>query len=202
MKKKFVLMIAIVLVAATACALLVGCAPKTPVDFMDKWLDSNNKAMVMGDTEISIYGNVAMAKTKKGDLESVSYTEITDDSINMYSSRVVDGKTTWSAFSMTKAEFKEMYKLETDDVTMNDVLKSSIEFDKDDYKDFEKNFTKENGVYVGNAGTEFEGVSITIAAKEMTISMTMGETKVEATYKIGCDKIEISQEAKDALVKE
>ncbi len=36
MKKKFVLMIAIVLVAATACALLVGCAPKTPVDFMDK----------------------------------------------------------------------------------------------------------------------------------------------------------------------
>ena len=39
--------------------------------------------MVMGDTEISIYGNVAMAKTKKGDLESVSYTEITDDSINM-----------------------------------------------------------------------------------------------------------------------
>ena len=54
------LIIAIVLVAATACALLVGCAPKTPVDFMDKWLDSNNKAMVMGDTEISIYGNVAL----------------------------------------------------------------------------------------------------------------------------------------------
>ena len=35
MKKKFVLIIAIVLVAATACALLVGCAPKTPADFME-----------------------------------------------------------------------------------------------------------------------------------------------------------------------
>ena len=52
---------------------------------MDKWLNSNNKAMVMGETEINIYGNVAMARTKIGDTESVSYTEITDDSINMYS---------------------------------------------------------------------------------------------------------------------
>ncbi len=33
MKKKFVLVIAIVLIAVTACVLLVGCAPKAQLTF-------------------------------------------------------------------------------------------------------------------------------------------------------------------------
>ena len=142
MKTKFVLVIAIVLIAVTACVLLVGCAPKSPTDFLDKWLSSNSKSMKSGDTVISIYGNVAVSKSKVGNEEFVSYTELDGDNLNMYNGRNQNGKIVWSKSSMTMKEVKEMFRLEEDLKNISDIFKLQMEISPEEFKDFDKNLRK------------------------------------------------------------
>ncbi|MDE6967950.1 MAG: hypothetical protein K2P12_04750 [Clostridia bacterium] len=198
MKKKLVLVVAVMLIVVAACALLVGCAPKNPADFMDKWLDSNAKYMKMAGVEVGINGNISVSKAKIGDNESISYTEISGDNIITYTGVKVGETTTWTKKTMTKAEAKEMLGLKEDIKSINDIIKSQIDFDADDFKDFDKNYTKKDGVYVGNKDTEFEGITIKMTSKEMTITMGEGEEKIEVIYKIGYEKISIPKEAKEA----
>lgn len=198
MKKKFVLVIAIVLIAVTACVLLVGCAPKSPTDFLDKWLSSNSKSMKSGDTVISIYGNVAVSKSKVGNEEFVSYTELDGDNLNMYNGRNQNGKIVWSKSSMTMKEVKEMFRLEEDLKNISDIFKLQMEISPEEFKDFDKNFTKKDGVFVGNEDGEFKGTTIKLSAKEMVITIGDGDKAVVTTYTIGCDKISIPDEAKNA----
>lgn len=198
MKKKLVLVIAIVLVAVTACVLLVGCAPKNPSDFLEKWFDSNSKYMNMGNVEIGIYGNIAYTKTKINDKEYYGYMEIDGDNIISYSGAEVDGKVAWTKKTMTKAQAKEMLHLEADIESINDIIKQQMEFSSEDFKDFDKNFTKKDGVYVGNEETDLEGVKVKLSNKEMVLTFTEGETEITCTLGIGYDKITIPKEAKDA----
>ena len=198
MKKKFVLVIAIVLIAVTACVLLVGCAPKSPTDFLDKWLSSNSKSMKSGDTVISIYGNVAVSKSKVGNEEFVSYTELDGDNLNMYNGRNQNGKIVWSKSSMTMKEVKEMFRLEEDIKNISDIFKLQMEISPEEFKDFDKNFTKKDGVFVGNEDGEFKGTTIKLSAKEMVVTIGDGDKAVVTTYTIGCEKISIPDEAKNA----
>lgn len=198
MKKKFVLVIAIVLIAVTACVLLVGCAPKSPTDFLDKWLSSNSKSMKSGDTVISIYGNVAVSKSKVGNEEFVSYTELDGDNLNMYNGRNHNGKMVWAKSSMTMKEVKEMFRLEEDIKNISDIFKLQMEISPEEFKDFDKNFTKKDGVFVGNEDGEFKGTTIKLSAKEMVVTIGDGDKAVVTTYTIGCDKISIPDEAKNA----
>lgn len=198
MKKKFVLVIAIVLIAVTACVLLVGCAPKSPTDFLDKWLSSNSKSMKSGDTVISIYGNVAVSKSKVGSEEFVSYTELDGDNLNMYNGRNHNGKMVWAKSSMTMKEVKEMFRLEEDIKNISDIFKLQMEISPEEFKDFDKNFTKKDGVFVGNEDGEFKGTTIKLSAKEMVVTIGDGDKAVVTTYTIGCEKISIPDEAKNA----
>ena len=188
MKKKFVLVIAIVLIAVTTCVLLVGCAPKSPTDFLDKWLSSNSKSMKSGDTVISIYGNVAVSKSKVGN----------GDTLNMYNGRNQNGKMVWSKSSMTMQEVKEMFHLEEDLKNISDIFKFQMDLNPDEFKDFDKDFTKKDGVFVGNEDGKFKGTTIKLSAKEMVVTVGEGEKAVITTYTIGCDKISIPDEAKNA----
>lgn len=198
MKKKFVLVIAIVLIAVTTCVLLVGCAPKSPTDFLDKWLSSNSKSMKSGDTVISIYGNVAVSKSKIGNEEFVAYTELDGDTLNMYNGRNQNGKMVWSKSSMTMQEVKEMFHLEEDLKNISDIFKFQMDLNPDEFKDFDKDFTKKDGVFVGNEDGKFKGTTIKLSAKEMVVTVGEGEKAVITTYTIGCDKISIPDEAKNA----
>lgn len=198
MKKKLVLVVAIVLVAVTACVLLVGCAPKNPSDFLDKWFDCNSKYMKAGNIEVGINGNIAYTKTKINDKEIYAYMEIDGDNVINYNGAEIDGKIVWTKKTMTKAEAKEMLKLDTDIENINDIIKEQMEFSSEDFKDFDKNFTKKDGVYVANEGTDLEGVTVKLSSKEMAVTFTEGETEVTITLGIGYDKITIPKEAKDA----
>ena len=198
MKKKLVLVIAIVLVAVTACVVLAGCAPKNPSDFLEKWFDSNSKYMNMGNIEIGINGNIAYTKTKINDKDYYSYIEIDGDNVISYSGVVADNKIVWTKKTMTKAQAKEMLRLDKDIESINDIIKGQMEFSSEDFKDFDKNFTKKDGVYIANENTDLEGVTIKLSTKEMIMTFTEGELEVTYTLGIGYDKITIPKEAKDA----
>ncbi len=198
MKKKLVLIIAIVLVAVTACVMLVGCAPKNPSDFMEKWLNSNSKSFKLGEMEVSIYGNISYGVSKIGDNEYISYTEIDGDNVITYSGVTVDGKTTWTKKTVTKAAMKEMLGLDKDFESLNDILMQQTGVSADDLKDFEEKSTKKDGVYVGNEDTDWEGITIKLSSKEMVITEGEGEGARVYTFTIGAKKITIPQEAKDA----
>ncbi len=175
-----------------------GLCTKSPTDFLDKWLSSNSKSMKSGDTVISIYGNVAVSKSKVGNEEFVSYTELDGDNLNMYNGRNQNGKMVWAKSSMTMKEVKEMFHLEEDLKNISDIFKLQMEISPEEFKDFDKNFTKKDGVFVGNEDGEFKGTTIKLSAKEMVVTIGDGDKAVITTYTIGCDKISIPDEAKNA----
>lgn len=194
MKKKFVLMIAIVLVAATACALLVGCAPKTPADFMEKWSNSSTKAIINDKLTVQITENAAFSKIILDDK---------GEKIDVYLGykASADAKMGWEAGTLTKEEFEEFFNVEFTDFTtmMKDQYAKVID---ELNKVFADNFTKEKGVYVGNKDTDYEGTTIKITAKEMIMTEKIDEEKSEEIkFVIGCDEIVIPDEAKEALAK-
>jgi len=47
MKKKLVLIVAVVLIAITACACLAGCVPNRPDRYMGTWLTANIKLWLL-----------------------------------------------------------------------------------------------------------------------------------------------------------
>lgn len=206
MKKKFVLIIAIVLVAATACALLVGCAPKTPADFMEKWVNNSSKAIINDKVTVQINGDIAYAKViqdESGEKYQISYMEVNGDNINMYIGYKTgaDAKLIWQAETLTKEKYENYFGVEFTDLTT--MMKEQYAKVMDQLnKDFADNFTKEKGVYVGNKDTDYEGTTIKITAKEMIMTEKIDEEKSEEIkFVIGCDEIVIPDEAKEALAK-
>lgn len=206
MKKKFVLMIAIVLVVATACALLVGCAPKTPADFMEKWANNSSKAIINDNLTVQINGDIAYSKViqdESGEKYQVSYMEVNGDNINFYIGYKTgaDAKLIWQAETLTKEKYKDYFGAEFTDLTSMIKEQYAKVMDKIS-EEFEANFTKEKGVYVGNKDTDYEGIAIKLSAKEMVMTKQVSDNKVEEVkYVIGCDAIVIPDEAKEALAK-
>ena len=85
MKKKVVLVIAIALIAVTMCVMLVGCSPKNPVDFLDKWEKAEAKAYYTASAECLINGDTLIIKDKS--IAGSEYTyiyEIVGDKFNCY----------------------------------------------------------------------------------------------------------------------
>ncbi len=206
MKKKFVLMIAIVLVATTVCALLVGCAPKTPADFMEKWSNSSTKAIINDKLTVQITENAAFSKIildDKGEKYQVSYMVMNGEKIDVYLGykASADAKMGWEAETLTKEEFEEYFNVEFTDFT--NMMKAQYAKVIDELnKVFADNFTKEKGVYVGNKDTDYEGTTIKITAKEMIMTEKIDEEKSEEfKFVIGCDEIVIPDDAKEALAK-
>lgn len=183
MKKKLVLVVAIVLVAITACACLAGCVPSRPDKFVESWAKSGNKAMVVMGQEIGINGNKIIVKTND---ENMIIYEEKSDSLNVYTCAL--GKWTAVSIEMTKEEAKQ-YK----------ELKEGFKSDKVDgfetvQNDFEKNFEKKDGKWVGKG--LLAAVSFEINGNELSMS-TIG---VELPMKLILNyKISIPAEAKAAL---
>jgi len=116
----------------------------------------------------------------------------------MYNGRNQNGKMVWSKSSMTMQEVKEMFHLEEDLKNISDIFKFQMDLNPDEFKDFDKDFTKKDGVFVGNEDGKFKGTTIKLSAKEMVVTVGEGEKAVITTYTIGCDKISIPDEAKNA----
>lgn len=184
MKKKLILVVAILIIVITAIALLVGCAPKNPTDYLKRFSKSNSKVVVKYDNNgiesctawsekliVLVNGTTINVFEKDGD-KVIYYC-------GFFESYIRDGdiKVKWieknydgfqgyfngaSDFSETVAyienSFKEILILE---------------------KDLEEYFKKENGVYLGS-GADYDGMIIKINKNEMSI-------KYDANDSIECD---------------
>lgn len=196
MKKKLFLVVAVVLIVAATCALLVGCAPSNPTEFFEKWLDSNSKSMTIGGTEQAMDGNISCTKSAYKGNEMNVYSEITGDKVISYMGTKTGDKFAWIKKTMTKEEFKN---LTGEDADLKKGFNEQANLIVADYfEDFDEKFTKKDGAYVGKEDTPYQGVSIKISGKQMTIIRGEGNDKLEVILKLGHGKISIPKEAKDA----
>ncbi|MDE6967775.1 MAG: hypothetical protein K2P12_03870 [Clostridia bacterium] len=186
MKKKLVLVVAVVLIAITACALLVGCVPNRPDKFMATWVKSNNKAMSVGvgdaTLETGIDGNKIIVKTND---ENQTIFEEAKGKLNIYV--CLAGKWTAETVELTD-EKAEDYKKTKEEFTKTPESMKAIE------EEFDKNFEKKDGKWVGKG--IYSIVSFTIKGNELT--MEVAEMKIP-TKMILNYKISIPSEAKAAL---
>ncbi len=100
MKKKLVLIVAVVLIAITACACLAGCVPNRPDRYMGTWLTSKHKALVVAGMEFGIDGSKLQAKISD---DLLVIFEEKGDSLNMY----VKAGDNWTASSITVEDAKK-----------------------------------------------------------------------------------------------
>lgn len=187
MKKKLVLVVAVVLVAITACACLAGCIPNRPDRFIGTWLASDKKGVRVGDNiEFAIYGGKMIAKFGE---ENQTIFEEKGDKFNVYT--CVAGA--WTAASMTKeeAEKNESYKEMQSYLKDNEDVKMMADYLQ---KEFEQNFTKDdkgwwnfNLLNVCSAKVEKGEMSMKLAGAQLPFVLTLNK------------KITIPSEAKAAL---
>lgn len=204
MKKKVVLFVAIILVAVTACALLVGCAPANPDKFMEKFIESDSKAYYMGkDMCYALDGDIMM---ETSDEDSASYYELSGDEVICYSGYKDGDKFEWRVSKMNKEEFagevgldkfesmKKCFnvytRLESAKPEDNDKVEATV--------DYKKDFEKKDGWLVGKEGTPSAGMAYKISSKEMLVKMDFeSEAEFDVKAVIG-HKLTIPAEAKAA----
>lgn len=173
MKKKLVLVVAVVLIAITACACLAGCVPNRPDKFVGNWIISEKKGVEMGNTLFGIAGGKMISKLND---ENQTIFEDKGTEFNVYT--CVDGN--WKAVSMTKeeAEKNDTYKdikkaMENEDVQK--VIKNIQD-------SFEKNFTKEDegwwnlkiaGANICGAKVDGNKMLMSLVGKELPIKLVL-----------------------------
>lgn len=187
MKKKIILAVSIMLVAITACAMLVGCVPDRPDKFLLAWIDSDHMATKVGGSETGIDGNKMIEKLD--DNNQIIY-EKKSDKVNVYI--CVAG--TWTAKSMTieEAEKDENYV----DITVNVDKDKAKEQYKKYTEAFEENFEKDDeGWWKSKNALAAVLVQMKVDGNELILRTGKLETmRLVLNYKIS-----IPQEAKDAL---
>lgn len=187
MKKKLVLVVAIALIAITACACLVGCVPNRPDKFIATWLTSDKKGVQIGENVVfGIYGDKMIAKA---DDNNQTIFEAKGDKFNVYTCTAG----TWNAVSMTKEEaekndsYKEMQSYLKDNEDVQKVAESLK-------KDFEENFEKDKDGWYNMKTLNL------VSAKVDGGKMAMKLAGVELPFKLTLNqKITIPSEAKAAL---
>lgn len=210
MKKKFTLLLAIVLVIVTCCIALVGCGEEdkengkenviynTPAQFAEAWLKSPSKAF----TKPYVTGAGNITYGADGDkwcevcdyVPTKTYFEIVGDNVYMYSYFINgDGSWGWSAFVDKKDENSDD-KFKGFPEFLNNMVKDDIIITITD-EIFKNNFALQNGWYVGSG--DFSDYKFKISGKELEFVDSVNNRN-NKKYVIDY-KITIPQEAKDAL---
>ena len=225
MKKRLFLIIAVIMIAITSCAMLVACKDdnggedsntktniaESPTAFIEQWkaLESNKYFKDYTDVVLGASGNIVI--NDAGNFKI--YFEVPEkDKLNVYTLR----SGAWTRESYDNFEdiyYKYKYQLSglTELKNVSPFVNTAAEYaemlglDK-----FEKNCTKADNVYTGNAGTVFEKVKITITEKDLTAVVPSNfdledydpnEEDVEMLefkFGIGYNAITIPEEAKNA----
>lgn len=207
MKKRSILVVMLIVVAVIACACLVACDPKNPdnagnqggteVDitrpdeFIKVWNESKSKAI---RTQVGPYNvvtavdeNIVMQRVV-GQAEIIF--ETVADKVNYYIYQNYNNE--WSAEIMTKEE------AEKNDAYVNIKLNLSSGAGMN-FQDFDKNFKKDSEgwwTYENNGIVK----KMKVDGKELNYKIISGNATQEMAYILDY-KIEIPQEAKDALNK-
>ena len=189
MKKKLVLVVAVILVAITACACLVWCVPNRPDKFAGAWLTSKHKAAVVGTMEFGIDGSKLQAKISDNLL--VIFEEKGSD-LNMY---VKTGET-WTASSITVEKAKDdangKYYEQIKEMLNSDEAKETAE-------KLQEKFTELYEEKDGWWSLKADPTGLTGAMKVDGNELKVKIAGVEATTMILNYKINIPSEAKAAL---
>ena len=204
MKKKVVLVIAIALITVTMCVMLVGCSPKNPVDFLDKWEKAEAKAYYTASAECLINGDTLIIKDKS--IAGSEYTyiyEIVGDKFNCYMG-IKEGSSpvVWEATTGSLSEYKEE---NGEDFTLMKVIETLVG-NPEELKEiigdvFDKSFAKKDEWY-HSISEDLGEFYIKLSGKEMIIKEDLNSKKdYDMKYVIGCDKLEIPAQAKNALKK-
>ncbi len=189
MKKKLVLVVAVILVAITACACLAGCVPNRPDRFAGAWLTSKHKAFVVGPMEFGIDGSKLQAKISDNLL--VIFEEKGSD-LNMY----VKTGDTWTASSITVENAKNdengQYYEKIKEVMNSDEAKETAE-------KLQEKFTELYEEKDGWWSLKADPTGLTGAMKVDGNEFKVKLAGVETTTMILNYKINIPSEAKAAL---
>lgn len=212
MKKKFLLVVAVMLIVVTAMAMLVGCTQSDPVKFMDKFKEADNIVVYnYEDIELSrvyitaLSGNIIMEALEVDNvIERCIYYEWIDENTMIEYTGGEELDNEWVVAKWTREDFyhdlpfataKEFFgiKLGIADY-VSDVAVEFIEyeFDKNNYK-------KKDGWFIGKEGTDVEETAFKIKGKELFYQYAYND-KDSYDYKlvIGYDKIYIPEKALQA----
>lgn len=189
MKKKLVLIVAVVLIAITACACLAGCVPNRPDKFVGAWITSKHKAIVILGMEYGIDGSKLQAKISDDLL--VIFEEKGND-LNMY----VKAGDNWSASSITVEDAKK-----DTNGKYYEKIKESLNSDeaKESAKKIQENFTELYEEKDGWWSLKSDPTGLTGAMKVDGNDFKVKFAGVESTTMILNYKISIPAEAKAAL---
>lgn len=189
MKKKLVLVVAVVLIAITACACLVGCVPNRPDKFAGAWLTSKHKALVIAGMEFGIDGSKLQAKISDNLL--VIFEE-KGDNLNMY----VKTGDAWTAKGITVEEAKE-----DENGKYYEKIKESLNSDeaKQTAETLQEKFTELYEEKDGWWSLKNDPTGLTGAMKVDGNDLKVKVGKIETTTMILNYKISIPSEAKAAL---
>ena len=187
MKKKLVLVVAVVLIAITACACLAGCVPNRPDKFVGNWVISDKKGIESGDTTFGISGGKLIMKLND---DNQTIFEEKGTEFNVYTCTAG----TWNAVSMSKeeAEKNDNYK-KIKEALENEKVQEVIGYLEESFED---NFEKDkegwwNMKKLNLASAKVEGGK-----------MSMKLLGVELPFKLILNyRISILSEAKKALNK-
>lgn len=192
MKKKILIAVAVMLVAVTACAMLVGCAPSTPDKFMETFVKKGGVS-IDGESVNGIVGDKFIMKVNE---KNQTILEKKGDKVNMYI--CVLGIWTATTIDLSKLEaetdfgnpFEDMENIKDEDIEKM----ISTTFGLAEGEKFKDKYEKKDGKWQlkegGDALPKYE-----IKGSKMMIYA--GE-KVTATFDLAY-KIEIPAEAKEAL---
>ncbi len=225
MKKRLFLIIAVIMIAITSCAMLVACKDdnggedsntktniaESPTAFIEQWnaLESNKYFKDYTDVVLGASGNIVI--NDAGNFKI--YFEVPEkDKLNVYTLR----SGAWTRESYDNFEdiyYKYKYQLSglTELKNVSPFVNTAAEYaEMLGLDQFEKNCTKADNVYTGNVGTVFEKVKITITEKDLTAVVPSNfdledydpnEEDVEMLefkFGIGYNAITIPEEAKNA----
>ncbi len=225
MKKRLFLIIAVIMIAITSCAMLVACKDdnggedsntktniaESPTAFIEQWnaLESNKYFKDYTDVVLGASGNIVI--NDAGNFKI--YFEVPEkDKLNVYTLR----SGAWTRESYDNFEdiyYKYKYQLSglTELKNVSPFINTAAEYaEMLGLDQFEKNCTKADNVYTGNAGTVFEKVKITITEKDLTVVVPSNfdledydpneedVRMLEFKFGIGYNAITIPEEAKNA----
>lgn len=219
MKKKLFLCVAVILIAVTACALLVGCA-KSPEEFATSFNNSDSRFMTHSakfesdgeksweKVECGINGNIYVETYESGDGDGTSlskdFIELQKDKVVMYAVRYENGKVTDARKrTLTLDEAIEWFEVEGGKInSISDLVGSDFEGIDIEEFELEKNFTKKGNKYIGKKDSDYEDTVIEMTSKEMIVTVS----HIDESYKViyttkygtGYGKITIPKEALNA----
>ena len=210
MKKKILLCVAVMLIAVTAMAMLVGCSSSNPVDFIEKFTDADSLVFYNYEDEghicvTAISGNIIMETMEIDNIiERCIYYEWIDDNTMIHYVGGAELSDEWIVAKYTRENFylelpfataKEFFGIRlgiaeyVSDGTIDNV---KFEFDKNNYE-------KKDGWFIGKKGVEVENTAYKINGNELLYQYEYKD-KDYCDYKlvIGYDKISMPEKALQA----